>query len=206
MLENRKNSDLARDDKSVHTSRITMNTRHLFAALLFLSPLTLSAQEAGGGEGTPPAGKEEDSNRRFWQAELPGGAYIVALDRICSVGKHEYIVDGGFLVTEVSIETVGTVVARFYYGEPYQVQTPGATGQAVNRRVQDVVETVKGRTAANQADGLVVKNYPTSTHAHTIEFRLTDKDNLEALFQSVNRAWITGRGVKFTIKSAKEEE
>ena len=44
------------------------------------------------------------------------------------------------------------------------------------------------------------KNYPTTTHAKTIEFNITRKDNLAALFQSVNKAWISGKGVKFTIR------
>ena len=48
---------------------------------------------------------------------------------------------------------------------------------------------------------VVVKNYPTTTHAHTIDFRHNNKDNLNALFQSVNKAWMSGKGVKFTVKS-----
>lgn len=144
---------------------------------------------------------EEATNRRFWQTELPGGAYVVALDRICAVGKHEYIVDGGFVVTEVTIDTSGAVVARFYYGEPFRPDAPTATGQAVNKRVQEVVDTVREKTGISQADRLVVKNYPATTHAKTVEFRLNRKENLEALFQSVNKAWMTGKGVKFSVKA-----
>jgi hypothetical protein len=176
-----------------------MKTSHLIALLFCLSPMVSLAQDAGGGSNNQAS--ESDNNRRFWQAELPGGAYVVALDRISSVGKHEYLVDGGFVVTEVTIETVGSVVARFYYGEPYRPDVPSATGATINRRIQDTVDTVKERTGANQTDRLVIKNYPASTHAHTIEFRLNNKDNLEALFQSVNRSWMTGRGVKFTVKT-----
>lgn len=176
-----------------------MKTSQLFALLLCLSPMAALAQNAGGEPNNQAS--EADNNRRFWQAELPGGAYVVALDRISSVGKHEYLVDGGFVVTEVTIDTVGSAIARFYYGEPYRPDVPGATGQAINRRIQDTVDTVKERTGANQTDRLVIKNYPTSTHAHTIEFRINNKDNLNALFQSVNRSWMTGRGVKFTVKT-----
>ncbi|MFM7181930.1 MAG: hypothetical protein ACKO2G_10765 [Verrucomicrobiales bacterium] len=176
-----------------------MKTSHLFALLLCLSPMAALAQDEGGAPNNQSS--ESDNNRRFWQAELPGGAYVVALDRITSVGKHEYLVDGGFVVTEVTVDTVGTAIARFYYGEPYRPDVPSATGQTVNRRIQDTIDTVKERTGANQTDRLVVKNYPHSTHAHTIEFRLNNKENLEALFQSVNRSWMTGRGVRFTVKT-----
>lgn len=176
-----------------------MKTNQIIALLLCLSPIAAMAQGAGGGN--KDQASEADNNRRFWQAQLPGGAYVVALDRISSVGKHEYLVDGGFIVTEVTINTVGSAIARFYYGEPYRPDVPSATGQTINRRVQDTVDLVKERTGANQTDRLVIKNYPTSTHAHTIEFRINNKDNLEALFQSVNRSWMSGRGVKFTVKT-----
>ena len=173
-----------------------MNTRILLIAGILTGAATVPVHAQDANKGT----REEATDRRFWQAELPGGAYIVALDRISAVGKHEYLVDGGFVVTEVTIDTVGSVVARFYFGEQFKPEMPGATGQAVNRRVQEVIETVKERTRTNQTDRLVVKNYPTTTHARTIEFRLNEKQNLEALFQSVNRAWITGKGVRFTVQ------
>lgn len=173
-----------------------MKISQLFALLLCLSPFAATAQNTE----TNRQASETDNNRRFWQAELPGGAYVVALDRISSVGKHEYLVDGGFIVTEVTVDTVGSTIARFYYGEPYRPDVPSATGQTINRRVQDTLDLVKDRTGAAQTDRLVIKNYPTSTHAHTIEFRINTKENLESLFQSVNKSWMTGRGVRFAIK------
>lgn len=177
-----------------------MIPRHiLFAALAgLLVPLASHGQDA---QSTTKTATEEETNRRFWQTELPGGAYVIALDRISSVGKHEYIVDGGFVVTEVTIDTVGSVTARFYYGEPFRPSVPSATGQTVNKRIQDTLSAVKETTGVSQTDKLVVKNYPTTTHAHTIDFRLNNKDNLNALFQSVNKAWMSGKGVKFTVKS-----
>ena len=164
-------------------------------ALLALAVLPLAAQ-------TTPTNRtsEEETNRRFWQCELPSGAYMVGLDRICAVGMHEYLVEGGFLVTEVTIDTVGSVTARFYYGEPYRSKSEYATGQAVLDRAGKTVDELRDRAQMSQIDGMVVKNYPTTTHAKTIEFNITRKDNLAALFQSVNKAWISGKGVKFTIR------
>lgn len=173
-----------------------MKLRHLFAVLVFLSPLAAQAQDADSPSNNQAS--ESDNNRRFWQADIPGGAYVVAIDRIAAVGKHQYLL-GTFLVTEVTVDTVGSTVARFYYGEPYRPDVPSATGQTVNRRVQETVDLVKERSGAAQTDDLVIRNYP--TYAHTIEFRMNNKENLDALFQSVNRAWMTGRGVKFTVKT-----
>ena len=56
--------------------------------------------------------------REFWQADLPGGSYTVALDQITSISKHSYIIDGNISVTEVVIDTSGNALTRFYYLEP----------------------------------------------------------------------------------------
>jgi hypothetical protein len=167
--------------------------------LAILSVLAMAAG-AAAQEKTNNQTSDEEANRRFWQCEVPGGAYVVALDRIAAVGKHEYLIDGGFLVTEVTIDTIGNVTARFYYGEPYTPRTEYATGEAVVERARQVVDTVRERTAMTQLDAIAVKHYPTTTHAKTVEFKFTSKANLEALFQSVNRAWMSGRGTKFTVK------
>jgi hypothetical protein len=45
------------------------------------------------------------------------------------------------------------------------------------------------------------KQYPTTTHAKTVEFRISDEGNLNKLYGNIRKAWIKGRGNKFTIKS-----
>jgi hypothetical protein len=44
----------------------------------------------------------------------------------------------------------------------------------------------------------VTKNYPTTTHAHTVEYRLESKAEISKLFDSADRAFRTGQGA--TIK------
>ena len=44
----------------------------------------------------------------------------------------------------------------------------------------------------------VIKNYPATTHAHTVEYRLTNKANLAQLEQSVEQAWTTNKGVSIS--------
>lgn len=173
----------------------------LFASLLLLAAgsVPLSAQQNASSSGQTTS--EQEAPHRFWQCELPTGAYMVALDRICSVGMHEYLMDGGFVVTEVTIDTVGSVVARFYYGEPYRPKSEYATGQAILDRATKTIDEVKDKAQMSQFETLTVKNYPATTHAKTIDFKFNKKENLVALFNSVNKAWITGKGVKFTLKS-----
>ena len=61
----------------------------------------------------------------MWRCELPGGIYEVALRSIISVSSHEYIVDGAARVTEVNVDTNGSMVVRFYLLEPITPTSPG---------------------------------------------------------------------------------
>ena len=47
---------------------------------------------------------------------------------------------------------------------------------------------------------MVVKKFPETTHARTIEYRVMSAEELTGLYSSVRTAWETGRGRKFAIK------
>jgi hypothetical protein len=44
---------------------------------------------------------------------------------------------------------------------------------------------------------MVVKNYPDTTHARTIEYRIQSEEELGALYGSLRTAWESGRGRRF---------
>ena len=77
---------------------------------------------------------DEEDHRRFWQASLPGGEFVVALDRISSISKHEYVLDGNLLVTEVSIDTNGNALTRIYQITPVAERSNLATAQKMVER------------------------------------------------------------------------
>ena len=79
-------------------------------ALRILFFLSLSLICPLSAQGTNQPADDEDRNdrvedaldpshRRFWQASLPGGHYMVALDRISNISMHEYVLDGTWLST-----------------------------------------------------------------------------------------------------------
>ncbi len=138
--------------------------------------------------------------RRFWQASLPGGDYVVALSQITSVSKHTYILDGGLKVTEVVIDTSGNSLVRFYSIIPITEAGGSAVGAGITERGKEILDRLGDRTGAN-ANTMVSKQYPTTTHAKTVEYRLANEANLDRLFNSIRRAWINGAGKKFTIKN-----
>jgi len=159
---------------------------------------TIHAQTNGGS--TKASTSETTGPKRFWQAALPGGSYIVALDRITSVSKHRYIIDGNISVTEVVIDTNGNALARFYYLEPVGQDTSNV-GARIGQRSKELHDKVSAHTGVD-ANSAVVKQYPITTHAKTVEFHLSDGGDLDKLYSSVRDAWINGRGRKFTITLA----
>lgn len=161
----------------------------------------------GHGQAAPaaPSDKTEDSpqSNRFWQATLPGGHYMVALDRISSVSRHSYVLDGALIVDEVTVDALGQALARFYFISPITDAASGSgVGAAASRvagRGSELLDKA-GRTTGTGVHEMVVKKFPETTHARTIEYRLLSAEELTSLHNSVRTAWENGRGRKFTIK------
>jgi hypothetical protein len=139
------------------------------------------------------------TNILMWRCNLPGGSYSVALRSITSVSIHEYMVDAAVRVTEVNIDTSGNALARFYYLEPNTPNAPGGLGQATIEKTQEVLQQAADKTGQD-AWKKVVKNYPTTTHSHTIEYRVTDKETLHKLYDSAESALRLNRNSVFEGK------
>jgi hypothetical protein len=124
-----------------------------------------------------------------WKAELPGGTYEVALDSITSVSTHSYLVDGVMQVNELTIDTTGSVVARFYFISPADVQTPSGIGQSIKGQIEQHISDLVDKSGQGNIHNVVIKNYPATTHAKTVEYRLTSDGEVQALFKSAEAAW-----------------
>ena len=160
------------------------------AAIAIGLPLaSVAAQEASP---TP-----DQLRRGIWRAELPGGEYIVRLSAITSVSLHEYVVDGAARVAEVNISTSGSQLARFYFIEPYPPKAPVPAGQKVLSAIENKAKEVSERVETGDARTKVIKSYPTTTHSHTVEYRLVDRESLSRLFDSIEEAWLSGRAGSF---------
>lgn len=143
----------------------------------------------GPAWGQTPRGQFQ---RGFWRVELPKGIYMVALNNVSSIAMHEYIVDKSARVTELTISTIGTSEGRFYFVEPY-VPNPSGPGASSAQELLDKAQQ-RAKEAADRigvGDALsseVIKNYPATTHAHTVEYRLESKEQVKKLFESVEAA------------------
>ena len=163
--------------------------------LIFLLALPLVAVAQNATPTPTPA----PSRIPLWKCDLQGGAYEVAVRSIVSISTHEYIADGLARVTELNIDTDGNMAVRFYYLEPITPNTPGGIGQSAVDRAQALVQEAAGRVDADQIWQKVVKNYPTSTHAHTIEYRLESADQLQSLFRSADFAFRNNQNTEIHV-------
>lgn len=166
--------------------------RALLFILLAVPGSSLIAQTSPAAATPAP-----DAPAHMWRCELPGGTYEVAIRSIVSVSTHEYVVDGAARVTELNIDTQGNMAVRFYYIEPLTPKSPLGVGQSALDEVSDLTKEVAERTGQDEIWKRVVKNYPTTTHSHTIEYRLDSEDELKKTFTSVQTAFETGRGSTF---------
>lgn len=166
---------------------------------LLLTPVLAFAQ-TDATPGDAPAGTVSSTPNQLplWRCKLPGGAYEVALRAMVAVSSHEYIVDGAARVTEVNIDTQGSVLARFYFLEPNLPNSPVAGGAEAMRKARELITEGAERTGQD-AWKKVIKSHPTTTHARTVEYRLVTKEQLQALFDSASTSFRTGKGADFSV-------
>ncbi|MCE9519448.1 MAG: hypothetical protein K8R87_07845 [Verrucomicrobia bacterium] len=163
---------------------------------IFIFTVLASLASAQTTPPTPaPAPATDSNNPNFWQASFTnGGHYLVKLNHINCASKHQYISDGVARVVEVTIGTDTAVVARFYFFEPAGKDTPLNAGQILLNRAQDTAQQAAARVSPNAARLNVVKNYPASTHAHTVEYSVQDEATINSLYASLLAAISSGRG------------
>ncbi|MEA3189382.1 MAG: hypothetical protein QOD99_3212 [Chthoniobacter sp.] len=167
-----------------------------FAFIFLAAAATLRAQTPAPS----PTASLDPTRQPLWRCELPGGTYEVALRAVISVSSHEYLVDGAARVTEVNLDTTGSMTVRFYFIEPITPQSPIGLGQSAIDRAQELAKEVAGRTGQDAIWEKVVKNYPTTTHARTIEYRLESADQLRKVFESAESAFRLGKNTTLKLK------
>jgi hypothetical protein len=162
---------------------------------------------------TPPPNNQGSGNPRvndaenrtgFWDCNVPGGNFTIALGKISSVSIHEFNLTGG-RVTEVTVDTEGSVCARFYFMEPLKVGGAFSASEVVKERITEIADTAAERTGTDKVWRKVQKDYPIATHAHTVEFRLQFKEDLQAIHRSVKGAWMVGRGRTINVVEPQQQ-
>jgi len=178
---------------------LPMKTFLLPAVLIAFAALAspAMAQRGGNNQNNNNNNNNQNNNNQqpgtrvpLWIFNTPGGTYEIALKAIVSVSTCEYIVDGVAHVDEVNIDTLGNMAVRFYYIEPVSVNSPAGVGQSAIDKAQEIAQQLATESGQDVWQK-VIKNYPTSTHAHTIEYRVDTKDDLLKIFTNAEQAFRT---------------
>ena len=176
----------------------------IFLALIAFASAALAQSSTGTGGTTSGASGTNSSTttvtptRPLWKCTVPGGSYQVLVSAILSVSTHEYVVDGAARVTEVNLDTSGQFALRFYYIEPAVTAGPGGLGAATLGKVQSILTDAAERSGSDSWKK-VVKSYPVTTHARTVEYRVGSKDSLTKIFTSASNSQATGKADSVTI-------
>ncbi|SKA96458.1 hypothetical protein SAMN02745166_02393 [Prosthecobacter debontii] len=167
----------------------------LLALLSLLGVCTALAQTSAPATPASP-NQEEVTQDGLWDGRLKGGSYLVRCTQILALSKHEYVADSVARVVEVNLTLNSSMNVRFYYLEPLRLEGGGivGAGQQALDKARAMVQDAASRVSPTLTTPKVVKNYPTSTHAHTIEFVIADEERLNSLHASLERAFRTGRG------------
>lgn len=150
--------------------------------------------------------KKAIPNQGIFGIEAAGSdvSFYGRADQILSVSFQEYVVTGAGIVSEVVIDLRGSnQLLRIYTirppgtadvseranrmsaanSESRGLDPSGATKLPVPSQIQALESKVTNITSAGTA-GLVVKTYPTTTHAKTVEMMVSSKSELLAFYKS----------------------
>ncbi len=184
--------------KRPRLAALSATMKIILVVFWLLLPIALHAQTAPGQTPTGQGGQQDEVTRDgLWQGQFKGGNYIVRCNSIIALSKHEYISDGVARVVEVNVTLNSAQIVRFYFLEPVKLESGSSmvnAGQAAIDRAKGMVEQAAGRVSPSLTEPKVVKNYPASTHAHTVEFVLKEEAKLISLFGSLERSLRTGQG------------
>ena len=150
--------------------------------------------------------KKAISNQGIFGIEVAGSdvSFYGRADQILSVSFQEYVVTGAGIVSEVVIDFRGSnQLLRIYNVRPpgtadvseranrmsaansenRGLDPSAATKLPVPSQIQALESKVTNITSAGTA-GLVVKTYPTTTHAKTVEMMVSSKSELLSFYKS----------------------
>ncbi|MEO0415440.1 MAG: hypothetical protein AAF226_10870, partial [Verrucomicrobiota bacterium] len=60
--------------------------------------------------------------------------------------------------------------------------------------LKNIANRAGSATGAGNVDTTVIKNYPTTTHSKTSEYRVANKATISQIYEHVHRVWAQERG------------
>lgn len=185
----------------------------IFGWILSLSPSVLSqaenpAQTSVQNITAPAPSRTVQANivPLIWKANIKESIVSVPIQSIELFGIQDYDVDGTTRVRELTISTDSHNLVRIYHIRPLPAVANRAPGtiEALRR----VAEGVSG-----EEQDLPVKVFPTTTHAHMVEYRVSKREDIDTLYRHLEQAMteyhardLTDEQKPLTIREIKIED
>ncbi len=119
----------------------------------------------------------------IWKATIEDSIITVPLRTIEFFGVQDYDVDGATRVRELTISTDARSLIRIYHIRPLPALANRAPGA-----IEALRRVAEGGTG-EELD-LPVKVFPATTHTHMVEYRVSERSQVDALYQHLEAAMI----------------
>lgn len=117
----------------------------------------------------------------FWKAMIGNSIVSVPLSSVEYFGVQTYDVDGVARVRELTITTKSQSMVRIYHMTPIS---------AIAEHAENTIKALGGivEGVANEELSVPVKVFPSTTHAHMVEYRAQEKADIDKLYQHLETA------------------
>lgn len=133
---------------------------------------------------------------------LPGGKVAIDLKTISAVGLHSYTVDASSRVWELTVDNGGSSLLRIYSVSAISPNEPALDMAKVE--LESLAESVS-KAVGVDVWAKVQKNYPTSTHAKTVEYRVKTVKELLQLRKLLFKAWTSGSAGRIDLSESTKD-
>jgi len=114
---------------------------------------------------------------------------VLDLHKIVSISLHSYMLDDKIPILELTVDSMGNNSVRIYT----------VLKKSGGKYLSGVAERAASR-AAERGALTVSKQYPHTTHAHSIEYCALSKIEIQKAYAKLIKAWTNKKGDKITIK------
>jgi hypothetical protein len=180
--------------------RITVLTA---AALLALGSTGAFGQSRPQNPTTPPPQPQQRAAGPSLIAIcLPGGKIAIDVKTINAIGLHSYTVDATSRVWELTVDNGGSSLLRIYSVASISPSEPALDMAKIE--LESLAESIS-KAVGLDVWAKVQKNYPTSTHAKTVEYRVKTVKELLQLRKLLFKAWNSGTAGRIDLSESTKD-
>ena len=123
----------------------------------------------------------------IWRARVGNAVSSIPLSSIDHYGVQDYFLEGVAKIREFTVTTKSQSMVRIYHFQPL-----GSIQESAAKHLKNLQNKLNGSDGDD--NDLPIKDYPTTTHKKMVEYRVSDKGDINTLFESLDQAMETYLG------------